>query len=425
MRVLLLTHYFWPEVGAPQVIHAEWIRRFIARGHDIQVVTAFPNYPSGIIHEGYRRRLFMREDHDGATIYRTATYAAPNAGVVRRLLNHTVCAASVWTAVPYLKPFDVVITEYPPLFTSFTGVALARLRGVPHVLNAGDLWVEVAIELGMLKSGMISRSFLAMSTAVEKRSSAVLVTAPGCIDKLARAGVDSWRVRYLPNSVDTDRFTPDPARRKRVRAEMGWEGKTVALYHGTHGLAQGLLQVVETARLLEDERDLLIVLLGDGAEKQIVKDRARELGLRNLLLLDPRPFSEMPGIVDACDIGMVPLKDIPMFRITLPSKLFEFMSMAKPVALAVDGDARTICEGGGAGVFAPPEDPSAYAAAIRRLARDPDLRQSMGCAGRAVAVQRYSRDRFAADLETVLSEVIAHHRNLPKENVHVRDCRTL
>src|SRR5206468_188525 len=139
-----------------------------------------------------------------------------NSGIVRRMLNHTSCAASVWTAVPYLKPFDVVITEYPPLFTSFSGVALARLRGVPHVLNAGDLWVEVAIELGMLKQGIVSRSFLAMSTAVEKRSAAVLVTAPGCIDKLAQAGVDSWRVRYLPNSVDTDRFTPDAARRKRV-----------------------------------------------------------------------------------------------------------------------------------------------------------------------------------------------------------------
>jgi len=425
MRILLLTHYYWPEVGAPQVIHEEWIRRFVARGHDVQVVTGLPNYPSGVIHPGYNRRMFMREEHDGATIYRTATYAAPNAGVVKRLLNHMSCTVSAWTAVPYLKPFDVVITEYPPLFTAFTGVTLARLRGVPHVLNAGDLWVEAGIELGLIKAGIQARTFLAMSTAVEKRSSAVIVTAQGCIDKLARAGVDAERVKYLPNSVDTERFTPDPERRKRVRAEMGWEGKTIALYHGTHGLAQGLLQVVEAARYIQNERDLLIVLLGAGADKPAIKARAAELGLRNLALLDPRPFGEMPGIVDACDIGVVPLKDIPMFRITLPSKLFEFMSMAKPVALAVDGNARTICEGGGAGVYAPPEDPPAYAEAIRRLARDPALRESMGRAGRAVAIHRYSRDRFAADLEMVLTEVIAEHRGLPKEKLNVRDCRTL
>lgn len=410
MNVLLLTHYFWPEVGAPQVIHAEWTRRFVARGHDVQVVTGLPNYPSGVIHEGYRGRVLMQEEHDGVTIHRTATYAAPNAGVARRLMNHLSCAASLWTAVPRLRPFDVVITEYPPLFTSFSGLALARLRGVPHVLNAGDLWVEVAIELGMLKAGPAASAFLRMSTEVEKRSAAVIVTAEGCIDKLARADVEAARVRYLPNSVDTERFTPDPQRRERVRAALGWQGQTIALYHGTHGLAQGLLQVVEAARLLADEPGLRFVLLGDGAEKALVAARVRELGLGNVTLMDPRPFAEMAGIVDACDIGLVPLKDIPMFRITLPSKMFEFMAMAKPVALAVDGDARAICEGGGAGLFSPPEAPAAYAANLRRLARDPALRARLGDAGRALAVERYSRDRFADDLERLLTDVIAQHR---------------
>jgi len=285
------------------------------------------------------------------------------------------------------------------------------MKDVPHVLNAGDLWVEVAIELGVLKAGLAAETFLALATAVEKRSAGVIVTAEGCVGKLAAAGVDPGRVHYLPNSVDTERFTPDAERRTRVRAAMGWEGRTVALYHGTHGLAQGLLQVVETARLLEDERDLRIVLLGDGAEKELVRGRVASLGLRNLELLEPRPFDEMPDIVDACDIGLVPLRDIPMFRITLPSKMFEFMSMAKPVALAVDGDARVIVEGGRAGLVAPPEDPTAYAAAIRSLARSPGLREELGQRGRALAVERYSRDRFARDLEAVLTLAIERHRD--------------
>jgi len=121
LNILLLSHYFWPEVGAPQVIHADWIRRLANRGHHVQVITCFPNYPSGVVHPGYERRLFMREEHGGATIFRTATYAAPNAGVGRRLANHLSLAASAWTAVPRLRPLDIVMTEYPPLFTSFTG----------------------------------------------------------------------------------------------------------------------------------------------------------------------------------------------------------------------------------------------------------------------------------------------------------------
>lgn len=354
----------------------------------------------------------MREDHDGATVYRTATYPAANAGVARRLLNHLSCTVSAWTSVPYLRPFDVVITEYPPLFTSFTGLSLAKLHGSPHVLNVGDLWVEAAIELGVIKSSTIARSFLTLSAAVMRKSSAVLVTAKGCIDRLVCAGVRRERVLYLPPSVDTERFSSDPNRRTHMRAEMGWEGKTIVLYHGTHGMAQGLVYLVEAAKLLEDERDLLIVLMGDGAEKQKVRRRAAELNVRNLLLLDPRPLNEMPSIVDACDIGLVPLKNIPLFRITIPSKMFEFMAMAKPVVLAVDGDAREICEAGGAGLFVSPEDPSSYAAAIRRLSHDSSLRESMGRAGRTLAVQRYSRNRFADDLESLLTDVIAQHQSM-------------
>jgi glycosyltransferase involved in cell wall biosynthesis len=406
MNILLLTQYFWPEIGAPQVIHSEWIRRLTKRGHRVQVVTGFPNYPDGVIQPAYRRRVFMREQHEGAEVYRTATYAARNAGFARRLVNHLSLTASSWSAFPFVGPIDVVITEYPPLFTALSGIAFSRLRGVPHVLNAGDLWVEVALELGILKQGPLASAALAASTAVEKASARVLVTSKGCIQKLASVGIDPAKVVYLPNSVDTDAFQANAERRRRVRAEWGWEDAVVCLYHGTHGLAQGLLQVVETAHVLRDDPKLRFVLIGSGAEKDLVVQRVSELKLENVELHPPQPFSTMPGIIDACDIGLVPLKAIPMFGMTLPSKMFEFMSMEKAVALAVDGDAREIVEAGGAGLFAPPETPAAYAEVIRKLADDGALRKSMGRRGRALAVERYSRDRYATDLEQSLFDVV-------------------
>ena len=407
MKILLLTHYFWPEIGAPQVIHLEWIKRLSARGHDITVVTGFPHYPDGVIAEGYRGKIFMREEHAGARIFRTATYATPNAGFAKRLLNHLSLTASSLTAFPFVGDVDVIITEYPPLFTALAGIAFAKLRGIPHVLNAGDLWVEFALEMGALKKGPASSAALALSTAIEKTSARVLVTSEGCIDKLAQAGIARERVAYLPNSVDVEHFSPNPERRAHVREQWGWSDKVVCLYHGTHGLAQGLVQVVDAAALLREDLRIQFVLIGSGAEKSIVQERVRALGLTNVEMHGPQPFSAMPGIVDACDIGLVPLKDIPMFRITLPSKMFEFMAMEKPVALAVDGDARVICEGGGAGLFAPPEHPAQYAEAIRKLARDKELRESMGRVGRKIAVERYSRDRYAEDLENILQETIA------------------
>ena len=410
MHVLLLTHYFWPEVGAPQVIHAEWIKRFTKKGHRVTVVTGFPNYPDGVIKKGYEKRLFMREERDGARIIRTATYAARNAGTVKRLLNHLSLTASCWTAYPELGDFDIVMTEYPPLFTSISGIALAKLRNVPHVLNAGDLFVEGALELGVLPKGPIGEAFLRLSQEIERRST-VVVTAEGCIDKLARYGIPREQLAYLPNSVDTERFTFDAERRARVRKERGWrDEQIIALYHGTHGLSQNLSVVVEAAHRLRELQNVRFVLIGDGADKPAVIARAKELGVTNVDCLDPEPFERMPGLVDACDIGLVPLRKMRLFEITLPSKMFEFMSATRPVVLGVDGDARRIIEGAKAGIAHPPDDPESLARAVRRLAGDAALRASMGANGRACAIDRYSRDRYAADLERVFEGAIRRHR---------------
>ncbi len=410
MHVLLLTHYFWPELGAPQVIHAEWIKRFTRKGHQVTVVTCFPHYPDGVIKPGYRNRLLMEEERDGARIFRTATYAARNAGSVKRALNHLSLTASCWAAWPKLGRFDVVMTEYPPLFTALSGLAMARLRGVPHVLNAGDLFVEVALEMGALPAGPIGDAFLALSQAIERRST-VIVTAEGCIDKLAGYGISRDQLEYLPNSVDSERFVFDPERRRRVRAERGWnEGQIIALYHGTHGMAQNLCQVVEAAARLRDLKHIRFVLIGDGADKPAVMRRAAELGVGNVDFLAPESFDKMPGLVDACDIGLVPLRRMPQFELTLPSKMFEFMSAQRPVVLGVAGDARRIIEGAGAGLAHDPDDAEGLAAAVRTLADDPARRAQMGAKGRAAVVERYSRDRFADDLERVLEKAVARSR---------------
>lgn len=410
MHVLLLTHYFWPELGAPQVIHSEWIKRFTRKGHQVSVVTCFPHYPDGVIKAGYRNQLLMEEERDGARVFRTATYAVRNAGSVRRALNHLSLTASCWAAWPKLGAFDVVMTEYPPLFTALSGIAMARLRGVPHVLNAGDLFVEVALEMGALPQGPIGDAFLALSKAIEQRST-VVVTAEGCIEKLARYGISRDQLKYLPNSVDTERFAFDAERRRRVRAERGWrDEQIIALYHGTHGMAQNLSQVVDAAAQLRELRHVRFVLIGDGADKPAVMKRASELGVDNVDFLAPESFDKMPGLVDACDIGLVPLRRMPQFEITLPSKMFEFMSAQRPVVLGVAGDARRIVEGAGAGLAHEPDDAAGLATAVRALASDRGLRAKMGERGRAAAVERYSRDRFAHDLEQVFEKAIARNR---------------
>lgn len=407
MHILLLTQYFWPEVGAPQVIHAEWISRLTARGHKVSVITTFPNYPDGVIKEGYRGKVFQKEERFGATIYRTATYAAKNAGTAKRLLNHLVFAGSSLTAMPRVSDVDVIMTEYPPLFTSFTGLLSSKLRGIPHVLNAGDLWVEAAIQMGMLK-GTTADIFLNVAKRVEQHSAKTIVTAIGCVDKLRSYGLPDSQISYLPNSVDTVRFAPDPIRRQHVRAARGFsEEDVVALYHGTHGLSQGLSTVIDAASRLAHLSNLKFVLIGDGADKSSVVAHASSLGLRNVQFLEPEPFEQMAALVAAADIGLVPLKKMPLFEITLPSKMFEFMSSEVAVALGVSGNARDIITDANAGLAYEPEDSAGLAKILESLYSDGAARRRMGSNGRRAAVERYSRDRFAADLEQIFFEVTA------------------
>lgn len=408
MRILVLTHYFWPEVGAPQVIHADWARRWRDAGHEVTVLTCMPNYPDGKIPASYQGKLRMEEHHEGTRVLRTWVYATPNAGFGKRLLNHLSFTASAWTAWPKLDRFDVVFTEYPPLFTSFSGLLMGRLRHVPHVLNVGDLWVQAAIDMGYLDNPVARRIAMVAEQTALRRSARVVVTAAGVRDRLVREGLGDDQVVYVPNSVDTARFTHDAARRERVRAELGWRpGEVIALYHGTHGLAQGLTQAVDAAKRLEGT-NIRFVFLGDGADKAAVVARAEAIGAKNTTFLPPRPFDQMPGLVDACDVGLVPLRaGVDLFKMTLPSKMFEFMSAERPVVLGVEGDARDILLAADAGFAHAPGDDAGLADAVRRLAADATLREKMGRSGREHAVARYSRDATAAAVLATFQSAIA------------------
>lgn len=391
MRLTLLTQYYPPEIGAPQARLSELAAHFVQRGHSVTVLTAMPNYPSGAIYRGYGG-LLRREHREGVNVIRTFIYPTQKAEFIRRLTNYfsfVVSSAIAGSVLP--GPMDYLLVESPPLFLGLTGFWLSRLKRTRLIFNVSDLWPETAVRLGMLRSGSLAFRLSAWLETFCYRQ-AWLVT--GQSKSILASITDRFPDRptfHLSNGVDTELFHPKK-RTEDARATLHSQGNCVALYAGLHGLAQGLDQVLRTAEALRGEAGVRFVLVGDGPEKQALRQQARQRDLVNVCFLDPRPAREIPSLLAAADIVLVTLKmHIPG---AVPSKLYEAMASGRPVILVASGEAAEIVREHRAGIVVEPGDIAGFTRAVRTLETQPDLRRALGENGRRAAQQRFDRAKI-------------------------------
>ncbi len=394
VRILFVSHYFHPEVGASQTRILEVARLLRLRGHEVTVLTGMPNYPDGIIPEPYRGSWRMVEQFDGIRIVRTAVFPAANSGFAKRLLNHTSFALSSFTGLRAVGQTDVVVAETPPLFTAASAVRIARLLRARLLLNVADLWPESAVQLGMLKNRAAIRTAEWMERFAYACADVVTVPTPGMRSILHARGYGEDKVKLLPNAVDTERFSPSP----RTTSEQ-----CHAVYCGTVGLAQGVGTLLDAAELLQRaNQPVELTIVGDGAERLELEARARSSGLDRVTFVGRVSREEVPDRIAAADLTVMTLRDVPLFEDALPTKLLEYMAAGRPVVAGASGQVARLLDEVGAGIACPPEQPAALADAIRRLASDPQLAEEMGARGRRYVEERLSRRAMVDRLETEL-----------------------
>ena len=364
MRVTILTHYYRPEVGAPQARLSELAARLAGRGVEVTVHTGFPNYPDGRVKAPYRNRPWLEENEGGVRVVRSLVYPAANAGFARRIANHLVFASSAVATARRAGRADVVLVETPPLFTGAAGVAYARLLGARLVLHVSDRWPASAVELGALRD----RRAIALAERLERwcyrHAAAIVVPTDGLRGDLDRVPEARGKVRRLGPAVDTERFHPATAKTTEDEA-----GPLRVLYAGTVGLAHGVGTLVEAARIAGPDT-VEVWIAGDGAEAPAVRDGLARQPATNVKLLGSLPYEEIPRLYEQVDAAVVLLRDRPVFHAALPTKMFEALAAARPVVLSARGEAAELIEGHSAGVVVPPEQPPELAEALRRLARD-------------------------------------------------------
>ena len=397
LRLLLLTQYYDPEVGAAQTRLKETVAGLQHRGCHVTVVAPIPSYPLGRVPKGYAIWHPVREWINGARVLRLPVPIVSGAGMSRRMAGHVGFAFTSLASLAIAGRFDVALIESPPLLLAFAARAL-EAAGVPYVFHVADPWPDFPIAMGYLRSPLERRIAFGIEDFAYWGASAITTVSPGLVDFLARKRSAAGRVQLVPNGVDVERFSTglEPA---AARRELGWQEGFTVVYAGTVGLAQGVGTLLEAARLLGD--DVKIRVVGEGVEKPALEAQAQAMHLGNLSFHPAVPAAGVPLVLSASDAGLVLLRIGPLHAESLPTKLLESMAAARPVVVSADGFAARIVQEAEGGYVARAEDPADLARAIDECRRDPE-RPRRGAAARAHVAEHYERsvvlDRLAAIL---------------------------
>ena len=389
MRIIIVTHYFPPETGAPQVRLSALAAAWAADGDEVTVLTGMPNYPTGVMPPEYRGAIRRRERRDGYRVVRTWLYATPNEGVARKTISHlSFMITSVLLGGRASGPADVVVVSSPTFFSIGAGWLLARLKRARLVVEVRDLWPAIFTELGVLTNRPADRPAGTARTGRLRRRrhrDRGQRRVPRQPDRARRAGREGAHdpQRRQPRRVRSRRPAGPGAARPARRLPRRLPGALRRDARDLTGAHVGGRRRRPARRL--DGQPIRFAFVGEGADKQRLPDRVAELGLRNVTLLPGVPPCQVPALLAAADICLVPLRDVPLFSSFIPSKMFECLAAGRPVVGAVAGEAAQILREAGA-LVVPPGDSAALADAIRALAADPAPRRRWG--GRGAATSR-------------------------------------
>ncbi|HXV02488.1 MAG TPA: glycosyltransferase family 4 protein [Gaiellaceae bacterium] len=407
MDVLYFHQYFATRRRSTATRSYELARRLVDRGHRVTIVSR----DTRMLEAGRGERegkVVAREQVDGIEVLFLNIPYANRYPTPVRLASFTAFTIAASVAGALGRKPDVVFASSTPLTIGIAGLTTARLKRVPFVFEIRDLWPAVPVELGVLQGGAAIRSAEWLERRLYDGAERIVVLSEGARDALVERGIPPEKLVLIPNAADLDVFRPDVVD-ETFRSKHGLEGRFVALYAGAMGRANGLDQLVDAADALRRWGDnrITIVAVGDGGERPRLEERARELGLDNLLFLPAVPKEELAGIVGAADVTLTIFAPYPVLETNSPNKFFDSLAAGKPVVVNLDGWLRRLAEEHDAGVWVPAGNAEGLAGALSSLAANPEKVETMGRNARALAEREFGRDEMADRLAGTLEEVVA------------------
>jgi len=391
MNILFVSQYFPPEMGAPAARMVEFSRRWAGAGHSVSVLTAFPHHPVGKLYPGHRIRFFHRSRYGRIRLFRSWIYITANKGIVRRsfsYLSFAVCAVINSRRLPRQ---DVLIATSPQFLCALAGFVISKLKKMPFILEIRDLWPDSIVAVGAMQDGLIIAILKKIERFLYKKADKIVVVTESFRDYIIARGISEAKIVHVPNGIDS-KACREYVFRTEIPSQSGMARKLTVAYIGTMGMAHGLETVLEAAIIL---KDVLFLLIGEGAEKDKLMKLAERNNLRNVIFIGRQPREQIPGWIRKTDACIVHLKNTPLFDTVIPSKIFEIMGCGRPLLLGTKGESRRLVEKAKAGFFFEPEDRDGLVSAIRRLIQNPQSGRKMGASGRRFVQKHYDLDHLA------------------------------
>ncbi|RMF11034.1 MAG: glycosyltransferase WbuB [Alphaproteobacteria bacterium] len=417
MNILFLSDNFPPETNAIANRVYERALHWVRDGHKVTVVTSVPNFPEGIVHEGYENKWYQEEDYNGIHVVRVKTYITANEGFVKRTLDFlSFMVTGFWGLLRQDKP-DVLAVTSPQFFNSIAGWAAARIKRVPFVLEIGDLWPASIVAVGGLKPGLTIRMLEMLELFMYRQATRIIPVTHSFKKYMMDRGIDGSKIDVVRNGVELDNYRPLP-RDEKLAEQLGLTDKFVFGYIGTLGMAHGLQNVLDTAKILLESDDptartIAILFVGAGAEFNPLREKAQAMGLDNITFVSRQPKKEIPRYWSLCDVSLVHLKNTPAMSEVIPSKIFEAMAMGKPILIgAPAGEATGIVTSENAGTAIISDDPHLMAKTMMKMATAPERLETFR-QNALKAAPSYSRRRQAELYLESLERAIASRLPAP------------
>jgi colanic acid biosynthesis glycosyl transferase WcaI len=402
MRVLILSQYYTPE---PVPKPAELAEELVRRGHQVSVLTGYPNYPSGDLYDGFRLAPMQRTIVSGIPVTRAYEYPYHGTRALGRMVNYVSFMLSAILASVFVPRCDVIYVWHPPLTVGVAAAVIARLRGVRFLYDVQDIWPESALLSGLLKNGPLVRFMSWLERAVYRQADHLLVVTDGARQNLLDKGVPPGKVSVGRHWIDERLFAGNGIDSGHAtRATLGWTDRFVLLFAGNIGLLQGLDTVIDAAAALPSASNALIVIVGDGTDRQRLEDRVHTLGLgHRVQFLPRRPMDAMPPLFAAADALLVHLKKSELSRLVIPTKTLAYLAGGRPIVMAMEGAAADLVRAAQAGIVLPSEDAARLVDAIESLRTMPAAeRDAMGRRAVAYLHAHLTKDAVIPEYESLL-----------------------
>lgn len=399
MNILFLTDNFPPETNAPARRTYEHCVEWVKAGHEVTVITCAPNFPKGKVFDGYKNKWKQKENIDGIKVIRVWSYITSNSGTVKRILDYISFCITAFLASLFVKT-DLIIATSPQFFTAVGGYLSHVFKRKPWYFEIRDLWPESIRAVGAIKNPKILDLLEKIELFLYRKADKLIVVTDSFKENMINRGIEPNKIKVIKNGIHVEAMRSVKVDAK-IRKELGLEGKFVIGYIGTHGMAHKLDFVVQASKALP--KDVVFVLIGDGAEKAKLTSLKNKIQAEKVLMLDSVPKEEIVKYVHALDVALVNLKKSDTFKTVIPSKIFENAALEKPILLGVEGESKALVESYNAGIAFEPENQEDLIAKIKLLQSDRDLYRSLqdGCLKLA---KDFDRKNLALKMLNIIEE---------------------